>query len=303
MRRILITDGMDKSGIAELKKIGYEVVEKFYGDEDLGAALKDFDVVVIRSATKVREKHIKTALETGTLKLIIRGGVGIDNIDAKFAEANGVSVMNTPGASAPSVAELALAHMFSLARFISDSKATMCDGKWEKKIYNGIEISGKTLGVVGMGRIGMELATRAQALGMDVLYYDVRQDLNVTGYKKATMDEILAKSDFISLHIPISKGQPAIIGANEMAKMKKGAYIVNCARGGVVDENALIAALDSGHLGGAGIDVYVEEPTANINLVKHSRVSVTPHIGAQTAEAQERVGAEVIQIIRKFFEK
>jgi len=303
MRRILITDGMDKSGIAELKKIGYEVVEKFYGDEDLGAALKDFDVVVIRSATKVREKHIKTALETGTLKLIIRGGVGIDNIDAKFAEANGVSVMNTPGASAPSVAELALAHMFSLARFISDSKATMCDGKWEKKIYNGIEISGKTLGVVGMGRIGMELATRAKALGMDVLYYDVRQDLNVTGYKKATMDEILAKSDFISLHIPISKGQPAIIGANEMAKMKKGAYIVNCARGGVVDENALIAALDSGHLGGAGIDVYVEEPTANINLVKHSRVSVTPHIGAQTAEAQERVGAEVIQIIRKFFEK
>ena len=303
MRRILITDGMDKNGIAELKKIGYEVVEKFYGDEELGAALKDFDVVVIRSATKVREKHIKTALETGKLKLIIRGGVGIDNIDAKFAESNGVSVMNTPGASAPSVAELALAHMFSLARFISDSKATMCDGKWEKKIYNGIEISGKTLGVVGMGRIGMELASRCKALGMNVLYYDVRQDLNVPGYKKTTMDEILAKSDFISLHIPISKGQPAIIGANEMSKMKKGAYIVNCARGGVVDENALIAALDSGHLGGAGIDVYVEEPTNNINLVKHSRVSVTPHIGAQTAEAQERVGAEVIQIIRKFFEK
>ena len=303
MRRILITDGMDKNGIAELKKIGYDVVEKFYGDEELGAALKDFEVVVVRSATKVREKHIKTALETGKLKLVIRGGVGIDNIDAKFAESNGVSVMNTPGASAPSVAELALAHMFSLARFISDSKATMCDGKWEKKIYNGIEISGKTLGVVGMGRIGMELSSRCKALGMNVLYYDVRQDLNVPGYKKVTMDEILAKSDFISLHIPISKGQPAIMGANEMAKMKKGAYIVNCARGGVVDEGALIAALDSGHLGGAGIDVYVEEPTSNINLVKHARVSVTPHIGAQTAEAQERVGAEVIQIIRKFFEK
>ncbi len=303
MKKILITDGMDKNAVAELKKHGYEVIEKFYSDEELGSALKDVDVIVIRSATKVREKHLETALETKTLKLIIRGGVGIDNIDHKFAEENGIKVMNTPGASAPTVAELALAHMFSLARFIADSKQTMCDGKWEKKIYNGIEISGKTLGIVGMGRIGVELAIRAKALGMDVLYYDVRPDLNISGYKKSTMDEILAKSDFISLHVPISKGQPAVIGANEMAKMKKGSYIINCARGGVVDESALISALDSGHLGGAGIDVYIEEPTANIALVKHARVSVTPHIGAQTTEAQERVGAEVIGIVRKFFEK
>lgn len=304
MRRILITDGMDKNAVAELKKHGYEVVEKFYGDEELGTALKDFDVVVIRSATKVREKHIKTALETGKLKLIIRGGVGIDNIDSKFAEQNGVSVMNTPGASAPSVAELALAHMFALARFIPDAKTTMCEGKWEKKCYNGIEISGKTLGIVGMGRIGMELATRAHGLGMNVLYYDLRSNLDVPGvYKQVSLDTILKDSDFISLHVPISKGQPALIGAAELSKMKKGSYIINCARGGVVDENALISALDSGQVGGAGIDVYVEEPTSNINLVKHSRVSVTPHIGAQTAEAQERVGAEVIQIITKFFEK
>jgi D-3-phosphoglycerate dehydrogenase len=206
MKRILITDGMDKNAIADLKKYGYDVVEKFYSDEELGAALKDFNVVVVRSATKVREKHLKTALETGNLKLVIRGGVGIDNIDAKFAKDNGISVMNTPGASAPTVAELALAHMFSLARFIADSKQTMCDGKWEKKIYNGIEISGKTLGVVGMGRIGVELSKRAKALGMDVLYYDMRADLDVPGYKKSTMDEILERSDFISLHIPISKG-------------------------------------------------------------------------------------------------
>lgn len=304
MRRILITDGMDKNAVAELKKHGYEVVEKFYGDEELGTALKDFEVVVIRSATKVREKHIKTALETGKLKLIIRGGVGIDNIDSKFAQQNGVSVMNTPGASAPSVAELALAHMFSLARFIPDAKTTMCNGKWEKKCYNGIEIAGKTLGIVGMGRIGMELATRAHGLGMTVLYYDLRSNLDVPSlYKQVSFDEVLKNSDFISLHVPISKGQPALIGANEFSKMKKGVYIINCARGGVVDEHALISALDSGQVGGAGIDVYVEEPTSNIDLVKHSRVSVTPHIGAQTIEAQERVGAEVIQIITKFFEK
>jgi len=303
MNRILVTDGMDKSAIAELKKHGYEVIEKFYADEELGAALKDVDVCVVRSATKVREKHLNTALETKKLKLVIRGGVGIDNIDSKFAEANGIKVMNTPGASAASVAELALAHMFSLARFIADAKYTMCDGKWEKKIYNGIELSGKTLGVVGMGRIGTELATRAKALGMNVLYYDLRADLNISGYKKATLDEILKNSDFISLHVPIAKGQPALIGANEMSKMKRGAYLINCARGGVVDETALISALDSGQVGGAGIDVYVEEPTNNINLVKHARVSVTPHIGAQTNEAQERVGAEVIEIVRKFFEK
>ncbi len=304
MRRILITDGMDKNAVAELKKGGYDVVEKFYADEELGTALKDFDAVVIRSATKVREKHIKTALETGKLKLIIRGGVGIDNIDAKFAEQNGVSVMNTPGASAPSVAELALTHMFALARFIPDAKTTMCEGKWEKKIYNGTEISGKTLGIVGMGRIGMELATRAKGLGMDVLYFDVRPSVDAPNiYKKVSMDELLANSDFISLHIPLAKGSAAVIGATELGKMKKTAYIINCARGGVVDENALIAALDSGKIAGAGIDVYCEEPTNNINLVKHARVSVTPHIGAQTIEAQERVGAEVIQILKKFFEK
>ena len=304
MRRILITDGMDKNAVAELKKSGYDVVEKFYADEELGTALKDFDAVVIRSATKVREKHIKTALETGKLKLVIRGGVGIDNIDAKFAEQNGVSVMNTPGASAPSVAELALTHMFALARFIPDAKTTMCEGKWEKKIYNGTEISGKTLGIVGMGRIGMELATRARGLGMDVLYFDVRPAVDAPSiYKKVSMDELLANSDFISLHIPLAKGSAAVIGATELGKMKKTAYIINCARGGVVDENALIAALDSGKIAGAGIDVYCEEPTNNINLVRHARVSVTPHIGAQTIEAQERVGAEVIQILKKFFEK
>lgn len=304
MTKILITDGMDKNAVADLKKYGYEVIEKFYSDEELGNALKDVNVVVVRSATKVREKHLKQALETKNLKLVIRGGVGIDNIDSKFAEENGIKVMNTPGASAPSVAELALAHMFALARFLPDAKTTMCEGKWEKKCYNGIEISGKTLGVVGMGRIGMELATRARGLGMDVLYYDIRKELDVPNiYKRATMDEILSKSDFLSLHVPIKKGEPALIGEKEFQKMKDGVYIINCARGGVVDEGALIKALDSGKVGGAGIDVYVEEPTANIALVKHARVSVTPHIGAQTTEAQERVGAEVIEIVRKFFEK
>lgn len=296
--KILITDGMSKSGIAELKKLGHEVFEKFYDDASLGAALKNVDAVVIRSATKVREKHIKESLG-GKLKLIIRGGVGIDNIDHEYAKSVGVSVKNTPYASAPSVAELAIAHMFALARFIPDAKTTMCEGKWEKKCYDGIEIAGKTLGVIGMGRIGQELAKRAEALGMTVIYYDL-VDMKVK-YKKVSLDDIFAKSDFISLHIPIKKGQKAIIGKDEFSKMKDGVYIINCARGGVVDEEELLNALNSKKVAGAGIDVYVDEPTHNINLVKHARVSVTPHIGAQTKEAQDRVGEEVVAIIKDFF--
>jgi D-3-phosphoglycerate dehydrogenase len=302
-KKILVTDGMSKTAVNELKNSGYEVIEQYYEDEALGGALKDVDAIVIRSATKVREKHINEALEAGKLKLIIRGGVGIDNIDHKYAEQKGVSVRNTPAASSPSVAELAVAHMFALARFIPVAKMTMSEGKWDKKKYKGIELSGKTLGIIGIGRIGIELANRADALGMNVIYTDIRDDLDVSqSFKRVSFEDVLGKSDFISVHVPISKGQPALIGKKEISGMKDGSYIINCARGGVVDEEALIDALDSGKLAGAGVDVFVEEPTKNIKLASHPKVSVTPHIGAQTGEAQERVGDEVVKIIRGFFE-
>jgi D-3-phosphoglycerate dehydrogenase / 2-oxoglutarate reductase len=302
-KRILITDGMNKGTIEELRRIGYDVVEKFYGDDaSLSAALQDAECIVVRSATKVREKHITEALKTKKLKLVIRGGVGVDNIDKEFAEKNGIKVMNTPGASAASVAELALAHMFALARFIGDAKVTMSAGKWEKKVYNGIELAGKTVGIIGMGRIGQELAQRCHALGMKVKYFDVRKDLELPGiYERTDMNCLLGTCDFVSLHIPIKKGEPAVIGSKEIDIMKKGAYIINCARGGVVDEAALIAALNAGKLAGAGVDVFVEEPTKNIELASHPKVTVTPHIGAQTNEGQERVGDEVLGIIEKFF--
>lgn len=304
MKKILITDGMSSSSISDLKNSGYQVDEKFYESAELGNALKDYDAVVIRSATKINQTHIDEALN-GNLKLIIRGGVGVDNIDVAYAEKKGISVRNTPGASSKSVAELAMAHMFSIARFLPASKLTLSNGKWEKKKYTGTELGGKTLGIVGMGKIGQELAKMASAIGMNIAYHvHVNEIPNLpANYKKLSLCDLYKECDYISLHVPLKKGAPAIIGKNEISTMKDGAVIINCARGGVVDEVSLIEALDCGKLGGAGIDVYQEEPTKNATLVCHPSISVTPHIGAQTKEAQDRVGSEVVEIIKNFFEK
>ncbi|MEA4971123.1 MAG: D-2-hydroxyacid dehydrogenase [Candidatus Pelethousia sp.] len=299
--RILVTDGMDKSALAQLKANGHEVVEQFYEPDALGAALRDFDVCVVRSATKVRAQHIDAA-KGGQLKLIIRGGVGVDNIDVSYAEANGIAVKNTPRASSESVAELALAHMLSCARFISICGHTMREDKWEKKACGkGIEIGGKTLGVIGYGRIGQALGKMAQALGMKVLAYDIFHvdGLECDTMRYVEMDELLAKSDFISLHTPSIDGKP-LINAENIAKMKDGVVLVNTSRGNNVDEDALLEALNSGKVRSAGLDVYASEPANNHALYSHPAVSCTPHIGAATVEAQKRIGAEIVDIIEAF---
>lgn len=301
MVRILVTDGMEKSSVEKLKGSGFEVVEQFYQPEELAEQVKNFDVIVVRSATKVRKPIIDAALTTKQLKLIIRGGVGVDNIDVEYAEQNGIKVANTPNASSASVAELAIGHMLCLARYIHISNVTMRQGKWNKKQYEGIELNGKTLGLIGFGRIAKETAKRAHALGMKVIYTNTSGPKDgYTEYTYCTMDELLQKSDFISLHIPSSKGG-AVLGKDQFARMKDGVYIVNCARGGVVDENALLDALDSGKAAGAAIDVFAEEPTKNERLYTHDRVSVTPHIGGSTMEAQERIGGEIVDIILNQF--
>ena len=299
--RILVTDGMDKTALAQLKANGHDVVEQFYEPDALGAALKEFDVCVVRSATKVRAKHIDEA-KGGRLKLIIRGGVGVDNIDVKYAEENGITVKNTPKASSNSVAELAIAHMLSCARFVSIAGHTMREGKWEKKAYGkGIEIGGKTLGVIGYGRIGQALGKMAQALGMQVLAYDIYhfEGLECETMRYVEMDELLAKSDFISLHTPSIDGKP-FINAETIAKMKDGVVFINTSRGNNVDEAALLDALNSGKVRAAGLDVYASEPPANAALYAHPAVSCTPHIGAATVEAQKRIGAEIVDIIENF---
>ena len=298
MKKILITDGMDKSAIAELKKRGFDVTEQFYEPDRLGTALRGYDAVVVRSATKVRANHIDEA-KGSSLKLIIRGGVGVDNIDVKYAEENGITVKNTPAASSASVAETALAHMFSCAHYISIAGHTMREGQWEKKAYGkGFEVCGKTLGLVGYGRIGRTLAKMASGLGMTVLAYELRP-CSDEGVTFVSLDELLAKSDFISLHVPAL--EKPLIDAEAIAKMKDGAVLINTSRGKNIDETALLDALNSGKLRAAGLDVYADEPTANTELINHPAVSCTPHIGAATVEAQKRIGFEVVDIITEFF--
>ena len=299
--RILITDGMDKSAIAQLREMGHDVVEQFYEPEELGAALKDFDACVVRSKTKVRANHIDEAKD-GRLKLIIRGGVGVDNIDVKHAEECGITVRNTPNASSQSVAEMAMAHMFACARYVSIAGHTMREDKWEKKTYGkGIELQGKTLGIIGFGRIGQHLGVMAKAIGMDVIVYSRHRHEDVekaTGCQYVDLEEIFAKADFISLNAPAMDGP--VITRENLAKMKDGVCIVNTSRGANVDEDALLEGLNSGKVWAAGLDVWAAEPTANHELYSHPMVSCTPHIGAATKEAQKRIGAEVVEIIKAF---
>ena len=300
--RILVTDGMDKAALAALREGGHEVVERFYEPEELGGALRDFDAVIVRSKTKVRAGHIDEA-KGGRLRLIIRGGVGVDNIDVKYAEENGIAVRNTPNASSQSVAECALAHMFACARYISVAGSTMREDKWEKKAYaKGVELQGKTLGIVGFGRIGAHLGVMAKAIGMDVVATRASRTSGTdeaTGIPYVTLDELLAKSDFISLHAPALAGGP-LVTAETIAKMKDGVCIVNTSRGGNLDEAALLEALNAGKVRAAGLDVWAEEPSKNHGLYSHPMVSCTPHIGAQTVEAQKRIGAEIVEIVSLF---
>ena len=300
MVRVLTNDGLEDGAIAELKAAGIEVVNDHIEQDKLGEALKEFDGVVIRSATKLTKEVIEKEAG-GKLKLIVRAGVGVDNIDLQAARDNGVEVKNTPKASSNSVAELAIAHMFAVARFVNISNVTMRNGEWNKKKYKGVEINGKTLGIIGMGRIGRSLAEKATALGMKVVYTDIFGKQDGLSYDFLEMEDLLKTADFISLHVPYDKSKGAVIGKKEFELMKDGAFLINCARGKVVDEAALIEALDSGKIAGAGVDVFEQEPTTNKELVNHPKVSVTPHIGASTKEAQVRIGEEVVSTIKTFF--
>ncbi|MDU5109330.1 MAG: D-2-hydroxyacid dehydrogenase [Clostridium sp.] len=299
MYRILASDGLQEKAINNLIELGFEVENKHYDKEVLGEVLKDFDALVVRSATKVTKEVIE-ATKGGKLKLVVRAGVGIDNIDVAAVKEAGIEVRNTPNASSDSVAELALAHMFAVARFVGTSNYTMRNGEWNKKKYEGVEIGGKTLGIIGMGRIGRALANKATALGMTVVYNDMFGKQDDLVYDFLDLNDLLKVSDFISLHVPYDKNAGALIGQEQLNIMKDGSYIINCARGKVVDEAALLEALNSGKIAGAGIDVFEIEPNTNETLVNHPRVSCTPHIGASTLEAQDRIGDEVVSVIKNF---
>lgn len=299
--RILITDGISPEGARILADAGHQVDQAKYTPEELIANISKYDGLIVRSATKVT----KDVIDAGaSLKVIARGGVGLDNIDVQTANRRNVTVLNTPGASAVSVAELAIAHMFALSRFLHVSKMDMAAGKWPKKEYSkGIELTGKTLGIMGFGNIGKETARRALGLGMQVLAYDPPFTLMDFVVRITTRERLLADSDFITLHIPADKTHGPAIGRKEIEMMKRGVFIINCARGGVVDEAALLEALDSGKVAGAALDVFTTEPPTESQkaLIAHPRVSVSPHIGGSTVEGQERVGIEIAQRVVKAF--
>lgn len=301
MIRIIANDGIDKTAQAYLEEHGYVVDTTHYETDELIKELTNTQVLIVRSATKVREPMIDAAVEAGVLKLIIRAGVGIDNIDHEYAKSKGISVRNTPNASSASVAELAIAHMFALARNVFIANVTMRQGEWNKKQYKGIELGGKTLGLIGFGRIAREVAQRAHALGMTVQYYKRSGAVDgMAPYRYADLDALLSTSDFISVHVPFKKGQTPIIGKEEMLKMKPGVMIVNTSRGNVVGEKDLLEMLDNGHIAGAALDVFASEPLSDEAIMRHPKISLTPHIGASTKEAQKRIGDEIIAVLESF---
>jgi D-3-phosphoglycerate dehydrogenase len=295
--KILICDKTEKEAIEMMKAAGLQVdVRDDITPEELPRVLPSYEGMVVRSRTKVRQPLIDVC---PNLKVIVRGGVGLDTIDADYAKSKGIAVMNTPMASSASVAELTIGYMFALARSVIQATQSMKAEKWEKKLFEGDEIGGKTLGLIGIGNIGKEVAKRAKALGMAIIAYDPYVK-SVDGVKMVTLDELLANSDYISLHLPKTKESANMIGKAQIDRMKNNVRIVNCARGGIIDENALYEGLTNGKIAGAALDVYAEEPPSNWKLIKLPNVIGSPHIGAATREAQGRVGAEVAQKLIDF---
>lgn len=293
--KVLICDSISSHAIERMRKAGIEVdvQDKITADELL-QVVGAYDAIVVRSRTKVRKPVIDAATR---LKVIVRGGVGVDNIDVDYAQARGIRVLNTPGASTASVAELTLAYLFALARPIVQATISMREGLWEKSRFEGIELQGKILGIIGMGRIGTAVAVRAAALGMIVLGYDSRSIGPAPYMQMVSLDELLAKSDFITLHLPLTAESHHMINAETIAKMKTGVRIVDCARGGVIDEDALYDAIRSGKVAGAALDVFENEPLTDRKLFELPQVIGSPHIGASTHEATARIGDEVADIL------
>ena len=296
MGRVLVADPIADSAVAKIKAAGLEVVTRNYDtDGPIEEQIKGFDCVVVRSATKITKEVIEAS---DKLKLVIRAGVGLDNVDKAAAEAKGIVVQNTPEAPTVSVAEMVFSLMFSLARNVTQADSSMKDERWEKKKLKGTELWNKTLGIVGFGRIGQEVAKRAKAFDMDVLAYDVidiDDACKEFGAKRSDLNTIIEQADYISLHVPLLPQTKGMIGENEFKTMKKTAFLINTARGGVVDEKALLDALNTGEIAGAALDVFESEPPVDWQLVKHPKLVATPHLASSTGEAQVRVGDLTVQ--------
>jgi D-3-phosphoglycerate dehydrogenase len=321
MTKILANDGIDANGKKMLEAAGFTVVTDKIAQEHLAEGLKSYDAVLVRSASKIRKEIIDAC---PNLRLIGRGGVGMDNIDVEYAKHKGIKVVNTPASSSISVAELVFAHIFSGARFIQLTNRVMPEkgstefGNLKKSASEGIELQGKTMGIYGFGRIGQEVAKIAIGLGMKVLAFDpfvdaidLSLDLPALGQHSrikvsittVSEDSVFAYSDFITFHVPFNEGDKPVVDAGKIAKMKKGVALINCSRGGVISEKDLLAALSSGQVAFAGLDVFEKEPPVSMAILQHPHVSLSPHIGGSTREAQNRIGIELAEKVIEFFKK
>lgn len=290
--RILIADGLDASAQAVLHSCDVDDRAGISADE-LAACLADYDALIVRGRTKVTAPLLEAAPR---LKVVGRAGVGVDNIDLEAAKARGVTVVNAPVSTTLAVAELTFGLLLALAREIPRADSSMKQGQWLKKELEGVELNGRTLGILGVGRIGAEVARRARAFGMTVLGYDpllTPEQIRGRVAEPVDRDELLARSDFISLHLPLTPETRGMLNAERFAKMKDGVRLVCAARGGIIDEAALFDALESGKIAGAALDVFESEPPGATELVRHPKVIATPHIGAQTAEAQSRASEDI----------
>ncbi len=298
MKKILVADSLSAEVFEELKSIpGFEVTLKTGMDEaELIKTIPDFHAAVVRGATKVTKNAIEAA---SNLELIVRAGIGLDNIDVATAQEKGIEVINTPAATSISVAEHAFGLMLAAVRNHGRANLSMKNHKWEKKILSGTELYEKTLGIIGIGRIGQEIAKRALAFGMKVIAYDVIEvkiDLDV---KKVGLEELIVQADIITLHVPLTEETKHIVSDAEFEKMKDGVIIINVSRGGTVDEKALLRALESGKVRAVGLDVFEKEPPDDFSLVDNPNVIATPHIGAAAKEGQKRAAQEVIKILKE----
>ncbi|MFN7943698.1 MAG: phosphoglycerate dehydrogenase [Thermoanaerobaculia bacterium] len=298
MTRILIADSLEASGIAVLREAGTEVVELAAADRGrLKELLADFDALVVRSATKVTRELMAGARH---LRVIGRAGIGVDNVDVAAATERGILVVNAPTANLMSATEHTFAMMLAVARNLPAADASMKRGEWDRKTFLGTELAGKTLGIVGFGRIGQRVAARARAFEMKTLAFDPYLDPALAArleVELVPLDDLLAAADVVTLHTPFTKETKGLIDARRIGLLKRGAFVVNCGRGGILDEAALLAALEAGSVAGAALDVFEEEPTPRLDLVRHRRVVATPHIGAQTQEAQERIALETARMV------
>jgi D-3-phosphoglycerate dehydrogenase len=291
--KILLTDGLEENGQSLLRASAEVSSQNGISPDDLLKVIGDFDALIVRGRTKVTAAVFEAGKK---LKVVGRAGVGVDNVDLNAAQAHGVTVVNTPISTTVSVAELTLGLMLSMNREIPRADAAMKAGKWLKKELEGVELYQKNLGVIGMGRIGMAVATRSAAFGMKILGFDLNcpdDEISRRGAQPVSFDELLAQSDFITLHIPLTPVTKNLLDAQAFAKMKDGVRLVCAARGGIIDESALLAALESGKVASAALDVFTVEPPGQTALACHPRVVCTPHIGAQTIEAQSRAAADI----------